>query len=297
MPITAVAYPPDPTRNQASDISFLFATCSEDGSVRVWDVLDYKVTAKGACQTQITGFPTSLAFSGEVLFSGWQDGKIRAHEAEHGNILWAMDNCHRGGVSALALSNNSKFLVSGGEEGEVRVWEIRTREMFLHLKQHTATVTSLQIYADDTQVLSASRDRTIYLWDLHAQARTRALTQRMGGLNCIALHPKGQLLLSVGQEKRIGLWDVRQSAPIQMFDVSTPPNEQMTIAINSEGTMFATAGADGKVRLWRFKDAALLCEGVGHSGAVRALLFSPDGKQLISTGQDGAILVWNVFPE
>jgi len=252
---------------------------------------------QGVCQTQVTGFPSSLAFSGEVLFSGWGDGQIRAHEADEGKLLWIMDNCHRGGVSALVLSNNLKFMVSGGEEGDVRVWEIRTREMFLHLKQHTATVTSLQLFADDTQVLSASRDRTIYLWDLHAQARTQALTQRMGGLNCIALHPNGQLLLSVGQEKRIGFWDVRQSAPIQIVDVSAPPSEQYAIAVNAEGTMFATAGIDCFVRLWRLKDAALLSSGVGHSGAVRALTFSPDSKQLVSTGEDNAIMIWNVFPE
>eukprot|EP00966_Prymnesium_polylepis_P184678 4280275-Prymnesium_polylepis.1 len=70
-----------------------------------------------------------------------------------------MDNCHRGGVSSLALSNNPKFLVSGGEEGEVRVWEIRTREMFLHLKQHTGTVTSLQLFSDDTQVCAPPSPR------------------------------------------------------------------------------------------------------------------------------------------
>eukprot|EP00966_Prymnesium_polylepis_P156144 3607530-Prymnesium_polylepis.1 len=75
------------------------------------------------------------------------DGKIRAHEAEAGNLLWAMDNCHRGGVSALALSHNLKFLVSGGEEGEVRVWEIRsespaaagrTHARRAHVRRHTA---------------------------------------------------------------------------------------------------------------------------------------------------------------
>ena len=115
-------------------------------------MFDYRVTAKGTCQTQQTGIPSCIAFSGEVVFTGWQDGKIRAHEAETGGLLWVIDNCHGGGVTSLALSHNLKFLVSGGEEGEVRVWEIRTREMFVSLKQHTAAVTAIQICADDTQV-------------------------------------------------------------------------------------------------------------------------------------------------
>jgi len=291
--VSGVAYPPDPTGADA-DASSVFATCSEDGTIRVWDVTDYKVTSKGLCQTQKTGMPTCIGFSGEVVLTGWQDGMIRAHEAEHGELLWVIDNCHRGGVSSLILSHNSKFIVSGGEQGEVRVWEIRTRDMFLHLKQHTATVTSLQLFADDTRVLSASRDRTIYAWDLHTQSRVMALTQRMGGINAIALLPDQYQVLSVGQEKRVGFWDIRQSAPVSQLDAGA---EQLCITLDKDGVFFATAGVDCKVRLWRFKDGKLMCEMEGHSGAVRSVQFSPDNKQLVSTGEDGAVLVWNVFPE
>jgi len=205
-----------------------------------------------------------------------------------------IDNCHGGGVTSLALSHNLKFLVSGGEEGEVRVWEIRTREMFVSLKQHTAAVTAIQIFADDAQVLSASRDRTIYLWDLHSQARTQALYQRMGGINGIALLPDQTQVLSVGQEKRASFWDVRQSSPVSALDLGV---EHLCIAADAAGERFAMGGVDGKVRLWRFKDAVQLCVMDGHSGPVRSVQFSPDKKQLLSTGEDGAILVWNVFPE
>mmetsp|Transcript_42943 Transcript_42943/g.98457 ORF Transcript_42943/g.98457 Transcript_42943/m.98457 type:complete len:83 (-) Transcript_42943:255-503(-) len=82
-----------------------------------------------------------------------------------------------------------------------------------------------------------------------------------------------------------------------MIDVGRPSSEQLCVAINREGSMFAAAGVDCTVRLWRLQDATLLCEGSGHSGAVRSLLFSPDSKQLVSVGNDGGILIWNVFPE
>ena len=66
----------------------------------------------------------------------------------------AMEACraYLGDVTALAVSNNRKFLVSGGEQGEVRVWEIRTQAMIRHLKQHTFAVTSLAILQDDGEV-------------------------------------------------------------------------------------------------------------------------------------------------
>ena len=57
-----------------------------------------------------------------------------------------------------------QFIVTGGEEGEVRVWEIRSRSMIRHLKEHGLPVTSLAISDTDDKVYSASRDRSILCW-------------------------------------------------------------------------------------------------------------------------------------
>jgi len=59
-------------------------------------------------------------------------------------------------------------------EGEVRVWEIRSRELVSHLKEHTSKVTSLHLFADDVHLLSCARDRSILCWDLKAEKRVSA---------------------------------------------------------------------------------------------------------------------------
>ena len=66
--------------------------------------------------------------------AGWSDGKIRAHESDTGSPLWLIDNAHRGGVTALVLSHNQRYIMTGGGEGDVRVWELRSRELVSHLK-------------------------------------------------------------------------------------------------------------------------------------------------------------------
>jgi WD40 repeat protein len=53
--------------------------------------------------------------------------------------------------------------------GEVRLWELRSRELISHLKEHKQKITSLVLFEDDAMAFSASRDRCILRWDLKTE--------------------------------------------------------------------------------------------------------------------------------
>lgn len=305
--VVAIAY-----RRDSCEV---FATASADAMIRVWDVNNYGVIAKASCQKPQTGEPLCLDFTGEVVYSGWEDGKIRAHAADDGELLWIIDNAHRGGVTALAVAHNRKFLVSGGKEGEMRLWDFRSREMVLNLKQHTDPLTSLKLLPDDSHVYSASRDRTILMWDLRTESRVRYMQQPMGGINAIGLvPPQGgeDWLVSVGQDKRLSSWCTKESSSVATADKDRqggpPIGEQFCIAVwttppppppQQPLCLIATGGVGGTVRLWRLQKTVPVCVAVGsaHSATVRSLQFAPDGRQLISVADDGAAIVWNLFHE
>ena len=67
------------------------------------------------------------------------------------------------------------------------------------------------------------------------------------------------------------------------------------MAVSHHGRIIATGGTDSMVKLWSKGTGQLLMDGVGHSGTVRSLQFSPDDRQLVSVGDDGNIFVWNVY--
>ena len=61
---------------------------------------------------------------GNSILSGWSDGKIRSFLPQSGKLLYAINDAHNHGVTALMPTNNCQRVVSGGQEGEVRVWKI-----------------------------------------------------------------------------------------------------------------------------------------------------------------------------
>ncbi len=123
--------------------------------------------------------PTCIDFALECLVTGWTDGKVRCFDGETGQLLWELADVHKGGVSALAVSHNQRFLMTGGVEGSVRVWDIKSRELVSHMKEHLDAVTSIKIFDDDAHALSGSKDRNIICWDLKHEKRVASLRQRM----------------------------------------------------------------------------------------------------------------------
>lgn len=105
-----------------SGYSELFATCSVN-DIRVWNA----TTRQELLRIEVPGLEchcTSFMSDGKSIVSGWNDGKIRAFLPQSGKLFYAINDAHNHGVTALAPTNDCNYIVSGGMEGEVRIWRI-----------------------------------------------------------------------------------------------------------------------------------------------------------------------------
>jgi hypothetical protein len=145
---------------------------------------------------------------------------------------------------------SQRFVVSGGVQGEVRVWELRSRELVSHLKEHTMPVTDVALFPDDVHALSCSRDRSLLCWDLRTERRISSHTQRMGGMNAVGVSegPAGLSIYTVGQEQKVTQWDLRMPSAVRVVGksahdhVNCEPNEH----VNPRGLRYMVLRRDGE---------------------------------------------------
>jgi len=273
-----------------SQISDLFLTCCGDGLVTMWDANDY--SARLRCPVRAGAYPLSVAASEDILIAGCSDGRLLCFDCDRGSNLWHVDNAHKGGATTLRLASNMRFVISGGAEGELRVWELQTKNMKSNLKEHAARVNEVKLFPNDCFAISASRDRCLLTWDLTTEKRLTHHRDQHGGLNCLALASNQTTVMTAGQDKTLTTWDLRMADPVHNMELDEVVN---TISISPDDRYLATAGTGLVVKIWDLQTNATQSVGVGHSRAVQKLSFSPDGKQVVSVGLDHSILVWNFY--
>lgn len=136
-------------------------------------------------------------------------------------------------------------------------------------------------------------------WDLKAEKRVSAQTQRMGGINSFAIAPlDNNKFVSVGQERKITYWDLRKTNAEAILESSPfrgETDELSSISISNSNKYFVVGGALGVLRIYDFSSGKFITECKAHSGPIACVAYSSDDKQIISTGTDGLVAIWNVF--
>ncbi|XP_001607842.2 cilia- and flagella-associated protein 52 [Nasonia vitripennis] len=272
------------------DYSEIFATGSKN-DIRLWRLETQKELLRITVPNIVC---TSLYFSydGRMLVSAWNDGIIRAFTPQTGRLIFAILHAHVKAVSAITLTKDGKRIISGGCDGQVRVWEVlaAVQRLVCILKEHRGSVTSLNINHDSTEVISSSTDGTCIVWDIDRGVRKQVL---MGTTMYMAacFSPNGVQILTCGTDRKITYWETLDGSMVREVEGSGS-GALNSINISPDGQYFVTGGNDSIVKLWSYETGETTHAGMGHAAIITACKISPDGKHIVTVSGDGAIMIW-----
>jgi WD40 repeat protein/mono/diheme cytochrome c family protein len=211
---------------------------------------------------------------------------------------------HKGNVNDLAFTADGKRLAAAAGEpgvaGEVRIWNVDTGRMVRKIDAHADAVYSVAISPDGSTLATGSYDQLIKLWELSGRSPGNELLTLKGHNGCVfdlAFRPDGKVLASASADRTMKLWSVANGERLDTRPESL--KDLYAVAFSPDGSRVFAAGVDNRIRVWSVSADAregsnkLLQSVFAHEGAVLRLAFSPDGKTLASSSDNGTVKLWN----
>jgi WD40 repeat protein len=272
--------------------SDVFCTCS-GSEVRIWN----SRSRQELLRIQVPNLEchcVDFMRDGKSVVTGWSDGKIRAFLPQSGRLMYVINDAHKNGVTAICCTSDCAKIVSGGMEGEVRVWKVlrQTQVMEVSLKEHRGRVWCIRLKEDNSLAVSASSDGSCIVWDLNTKTRSLCLFESTMFKN-LCYHPDESQLLTTGSDRKVTYWDTYDGQAIRVLEGSEE-GELATLSISKSGSHYVSGGEDRLLKLWDYDEGVCKYVGVGHSGPISCAAIAPDQSFVVSVGSDAAIFIWTV---
>ncbi|MFJ3883192.1 hypothetical protein ACIPW5_37820 [Streptomyces sp. NPDC090077] len=191
------------------------------------------------------------------------------------------------------------MLVSGGDDGTVRIWNTdtgkRLRTFAPKLKWvNTGAITDAH---GRGLVAAAGSDHMVRVWDITTGAPTQALSGHSAAVTGLAfLHLEDRAVLaSCSYDGTIKTWDVEAGRVLHSWPAQDDWPTALAAASAAEGTVLVSEGATGAVRVWDSHGTPRQVL-AAYRGRVHALALttSRDTTTAAVGGLDGSLTLWDV---
>ena len=253
-----------------------------------------QIQAEAQVQTAtfaLTTVETSLGFAQEAAQASLLDypaSPILALQTRVDNSQDTRMEGHQGIVKSVQFSPQGDRVVTSGEDGTARLWDLQGREL-TKFEGHQGSVYDVQFSPQGDRIVTRGYDGTARLWDLQGRELTK-FEGHQGSVSDVQFSPQGDRIVTGGSDGTVRLWDL-QGQELTKFEGHQ--GIVWSVQFSPQGDRIVTGGYDGTARLWDLQGQELT-KFEGHQGRVMSVQFSPQGDRILTRGSDGTARLWDL---
>jgi WD40 repeat protein len=203
-------------------------------------------------------------------------------------------------VRAVAFLPDGKRVLSAGDDGSLRLWDVQLGRQIRSFAGHRGPVISLALSAAGDRAISGGRDQTLRVWNVTLGTGVQVLHPRGGAVLKVALAPDGRRALSRTEGGTVQLWDLDRGVELRGFEVAA--RRLIAVAFSPDGRLAFTGRnideeasvTSGRASLWEVASGREVQSFGGFGSEVESVTFSPDGRRALTAGYDRNVSVWDL---
>ena len=194
------------------------------------------------------------------------------------------------GIWKLAYLPDGRRVVSGANNGTVKVWNLENGRQEGTSMEHESGICGLAVTRDGAKIISSDEDGKIKVWNVESHEIVKEWTHPGARRSCpkIAISPDDRLIAAGDETMAFYTMEGRQvNHSIQ------DGSYVRAMSFSPDGKKLACA-TDDDIRVYDVASSTLVLGPIeGHENYLSCVLWSCDGSRLFSASDDKTIRCWN----
>ena len=146
----------------------------------------------------------------------------------------------------MAISPNGKFLISGGKDRIVRIWDIHNQKQVQSFLGHRDTITGIQFDRENDKFYTISNDRSLKVWNIREMMCMDSHYGHQSDVLQLDYYSRDRVL-SCGLDRHVIFWKINEDS--ELLYKNQEHNTDMLNVINNH--FFVTGSySDNCLDLW-----------------------------------------------
>ncbi|MFE6621388.1 caspase family protein [Streptomyces sp. NPDC057740] len=277
-------------------------TGGQDGTVRVWDLVDGTTLAALDDPTdEVEAVAVAMVDGRPHAVTGGDDGVVRVRDLTDGGHRATLEG-HTDVVRAVAVAmvDGRPHAVTGGDDGTVRVWDLLDGSERAILEGHNGSVRAVAVADLDGRphAVAAGQGGSVQVWDLLDGSERATLEGHGSGVSAVALaviegRPHA---VTGGDDGTVRVWDLLDGSERATLDGHSDGVNTVAVATIDGRPHAVTGGDDTTVRVWDLTAGTPSATLRGHTLTVNVVTVAmiDDRPHAVTGSQDQTVRVWDL---
>jgi len=208
---------------------------------------------------------------------------------------------HNQPIFDIKYAPKADVLIAVSGDGCFSAWSLNTLDHRSTVKVCDEKLRGVDINTQGNEMAIACGDSSIRIFDLPMLKEKQKLGNHEHSVYAVKYHPNGRYLLSGARDAHLNIWNMDNNFHLE-HHIPAHNFAIYSIVFSPDNNNFATGSRDKTVKIWDAQTFEMLLridkdKFDGHINSVNKLLWSSHNNYLVSTGDDRAIIIWEITNE
>jgi G protein beta subunit-like protein len=163
-------------------------------------------------------------------------------------------------VTAVGFQDDGRWMYSTGEDGTIRIWDLRSRNVQAQkLQPANCSINCVSLHPNQIELISGDQNGSIHVWDIRSDTKESIVVDHDISVQHLDIEAEGSSLACVDNKGncyvyRLTANDKSRSSLKRRLKLSAHSKYALKCRFSPDSTLLVTSSADHTAKIWRTAD-------------------------------------------